>query len=402
MNPIIRYIALALLLSSPKHDHHADLGVTSMDVYAEGNRLHLLIARRTEPDHAPQLEYSRSDDGGETWTAPVSVDSGQPPPEPAHRGMDAQVAAAGDRVVALWTTEGKADRFGRGPMACARSTDGGKTWSAGANPSDDGQAIGHAFIDLAADASGVFHAVWLDGRERDGASGASTRPAAGKGLRYARSDDAGASWSANRTLDGQTCECCWNTIAVGRDGKLFVLYRDFEPRDMAIVCSDDAGRTWSRPVTVGEFNWTINGCPHVGGALALPADPTNSQMYAAVWTAKDDTARGAYVLSSPDAGRSWSEPRLLGDARPWHPDIACGDGEVVAAWDAYVEGGTAVFVSRSTAAGRTWSAPQRYNSESSSATHPRIVHTHTGFRVFWTESGDREAVWVSRKVAGVP
>jgi hypothetical protein len=40
----------------------------------------------------------------------------------------------------------------------------------------------HAFVDVAADAAGTFHLVWLDAR---GGAGA------GKGLRYARSTDGG-------------------------------------------------------------------------------------------------------------------------------------------------------------------------------------------------------------------
>lgn len=121
-------------------------------------------------------DYRGSEDGGEKWSEPVCVDKGMPPPDKASRGMDAQIAGASDRLVAVWETKGT-DAWGGGPMATAISSDGGKTWKPGPNPADDGATSGHRFIDVAADEDGAFHLVWLDGR-------------AGKqGLQYARSGD---------------------------------------------------------------------------------------------------------------------------------------------------------------------------------------------------------------------
>jgi Neuraminidase (sialidase) len=379
--------AVAADTDKPKHDHRAASGVTSLDVYADGDRLHLLIATR-EVERPPELAYQRSDDGGETWSQPVRVGVGQEAPEPAHRGMDAQIAASGEHVVAVWTTEGTEDRFGRGPMACAYSGDGGKTWKAGPNPADDGKATGHAFVDVTADADGTFHLVWLDNRGAD---------TAGKGLRYARSSDGGASWSANVTVDPVTCECCWNTITTAPGGKVFILYRDRDPRDMAIVTSDDNGRTWSKPVTAGRFGWDINGCPHVGGGLSAVPTSTGVTLHAAVWTAKNETAHGAYALSSTDGGKTWGEPLHLGNSQSWHPDIACEGTTVVAVWDAYMDGGTAVFASASRDGGKAWDLPKRLNTDGTTADHPRIIRTRNGFRAFWTQQAtDKGTTWAAQ------
>jgi hypothetical protein len=367
--------------------------VTSLDVCADGERIHLLIARRAA-DASPILQYWRSNDCGETWLPPVLVGTGQQPPVPAHRGMDAQLAAAGEKLVAVWTTEGKQDRFGRGPMTSAYSADGGKTWTAGPNPSDDGKASGHAFIDIVATADGSFHLVWLDGRAKSPAT-----PPAGKGLRYAVSKDGGASWSANSTIDAETCECCWNFIAASPAGKLFVLYRDRDPRDMSIADSADGGRTWSTPATVGKFNWDINGCPHVGGALAKSWTEPASPLHAIVWTARDEAVKGVYVMNSIDEGRSWTKPTRLGNADAWHPDIACNVNEVHAVWDAHSDNTTSIFTARSPDAGRTWSSPIQLSGVGTSATHPRILSTPRGFRAFWTQRGrGKDVQWVMQSL----
>jgi hypothetical protein len=272
-------------------------------------------------------------------------------------------------------------------MAVAISTDGGETWRPGSNPAEDGSTQAQGFIDIAADTEGHFHIVWLDFR-----SGA-------QGLRYARSTDGGMSWSKNQTLDAETCECCWNTIATAPGGVVAVLYRDKGPRDMASVRSVDGGRSWTKPATVGEFGWDINACPHVGGGLALVPRRSSRPVHATVWTGRT-ASQGIYHLTSLDGGATWGAQKRLGDSRSWHPDIAVSDGdEVAAVWDAPTEGGLAIFSATSKDGGKTWTEPRRLSKEGASASHPRIVSTARGFRAFWTEWTDgKDAEWIGRRL----
>jgi hypothetical protein len=390
------------------HTRPAGSGVVGLDVYRDGSRVHLLTAG--QPATGPAvLRYARSDDGGKTFAAAVPVGVGQPEPDPVHRGMDPQVAAAGDKVVAVWTTAGTEDRFGRGPLATAISADGGRTWQVGPTPADHGRGIGNAFLDLAADADGAFHCVWLDGRTGT------------KGLRYARSADGGRSWSANLTLVDKTCECCWNALATapgtgggtGAPGsagaRVWVLYRQASPRDMAVIASADGGKTWGPPSVAGGFGWQFNACPHVGGGVAPSADPGSTAVHAAVWTAKGGDAIGVYALTSPDAGKTWGPPTQLGTWRASHPDLAVAPGgRVAVAWDAMTEQGqVAVYAATSADAGKTWSEPRRLSDPNDgAAANPKLVPidgggSGGGFRAYFTQAGDGEpAVWRSAAVAG--
>lgn len=368
------------------------IGVVGLDVYADGGRIHLLTAERATSTAKPALSYARSDDGGETWSTPVPVGTGQPTPDPSHRGLDPQIAASGDHLVAMWTT-GAQSRFGRGPLATSISTDGGRTWKPGRNPADDGLSTDHAFADVAADDAGNFHAVWLDGR-----AGENT----GKGLRYARSTDGGQTWSPNVTLDAACCECCWNSLLTLPGGRVAVLYRDKDPRDMGLTISSDAGKSWSTPATVGAFGWAFTGCPHVGGSLAA-SDPTGKDLHAVVWTAKGGDDVGAFRLSSHDGGRTWTSPIRLGGPQSSRPDIAASGAHIVATWDEYVEdgkrSGNAAFAMDSRDGGKSWSAPVCLSAPEASATYPRVVPTRDGFRVFWTEQGGgKPARWTSRSL----
>jgi Neuraminidase (sialidase) len=298
--------------------------------------------------------------------------------------MDVQIAAAGERVVAAWTTFDASSRFGRGVIATSVSSDGGRTWRPGPNPADDGRDGDHAFIDLAADDRGGFHLAWLDAR------------AGPKGLIHARSDDGGVTWNRNVIVDAETCECCWNTLATAPGGRVLLLYRDKNPRDMALAASADGGRSWTAPVPVGRFNWTFEGCPHVGGGLATAQTAAGLRAYAVVWTGRADAA-GVYTLASPDGGKTWGAPLRLGDGTAWHADVAAAGERVTAVWDARAGDDTAVFASTSTDGGKTWPAATRLTPAGVNASYPRVVHTGKGFRAFWTEQLEGKPVqWRSR------
>ncbi len=343
-------------------------GVDSLDVVVDGSMIHLLLADYDTNSKSPALLHLRSTDAGANWSKPVRVDVGATPPLAPHRSMDAQLAASGAKLVAIWNTPGTGFN-GRGPMATAVSADGGATWRSGPNPADDGLSSDHSFVDCAADASGTFHLVWLD--SRDGP----------KGLRYAQSKDGGETWSRNVTLKADTCECCWNTLAVGADGSVHTLFRDKNPRDMAVISSPDRGAHWSDPARVGRFNWDFQGCPHVGGGLIV----RGSTLHALVWTGATGQG-GAYHLFSTDAGQSWSAPQRLGDADARRGDIASsGAQSLAAAWDRVGDGESAVFAATSTNGGKTWSEPKRL-SAGINAAYPRIVAVAGSYRVFWTES----------------
>lgn len=345
------------------------VGVESLDVAVDGSTIHLLLGDYSAGTKLPALQHLRSTDGGATWSKPVRADAGATAPHIPHRGMDAQIAASGAKLVALWNTPGTGFN-GRGPMATALSADGGATWQPGPNPADDASSGDHSFVDCAADAAGTFHLVWLDSR------------GPGKGLRYANSKDGGKTWSKNATLKPETCECCWNTLAVGAGGSVHALFRDKNPRDMAVISSTDHGARWSDPAKVGRFNWDFAGCPHVGGGLIV----RGSTLHALVWTGATGQS-GAYHLSSPDQGQSWSAPQRLGDADARRGDLAStGAQSLAAVWDRVADGESTVHMAHSADGGKTWSEPKQLSAKGVNAAYPRVIAVSSRYRVFWTES----------------
>ena len=355
--------------------------ILSLDVYVDGSTIHLLFADKHSEIKTAHLRYQYSDDHAKSWSKPVRVDKDCPMPYARGRGTDFHLAADGNRLVAVWMTKGSGF-MGRGPLVTAYSEDGGRSWSPGPNPADDGTDGDHSFMDITADPTGNFHLIWLD--KRIGKT---------KGLYSSTSRDGGKTWSKNITVDSATCDCCWNDITVDSQGTLYTLYRDLDPRDMALAISEDNGNTWVSGNVVGDFGWDFDGCPHVGGGIVVNNSGRKSELHTVVWTGKEDRI-GLYYLQSSDIGKKWTPPKRLGTKDARFPDIAVNaKGYLAVVWDDLIKDKTAIFSSTSTDNGKTWSKPRSLSLPGVDPTHARIVSLDNNFHVFWTENKNEKVVW---------
>ena len=82
-------------IRAAEHQDGRQLGVQSIDVYANDSRIHLLAGESHDPNSRSMISHRLSIDGGETWSEPVRIDAGLPAAHSLHRGMDAQIAAWG-------------------------------------------------------------------------------------------------------------------------------------------------------------------------------------------------------------------------------------------------------------------------------------------------------------------
>jgi BNR repeat-like domain len=350
--------------------------ITTFDVYLDNDIVHTIVGGRISAiDKKVAVRYTRSEDGGLHWNEPITLNINLPSTI-ASRGNDIQLAAKGKRLLAVWQSKGELP--GMGPMVGAYSQDEGLTWKQGTNPAVN-NAGDQSHIDLIADQHGLFHAVWLEDPEENGY----------QSLRYARSVDGGKHWGLATTLDGSTCSCCWNTLALSPENGLNILYRDMEPRDMSLLQSSDAGKTWRRVSTVGEFAWKFDGCPHVGGSLTYAGHDNPAQLHSVVWTGAEQKS-GLYHLSSNDDGKSWSTPQKLGNTAI-HGDIAAlGSDNIVVLWDEMEPDGSSIFYAKSEDGGTTWLMSTRLTVAANSATHPRLIATGHGLLALWTEKPSKQ------------
>lgn len=151
-------------------------------------------------------------------------------------------------------------RGGGYDVSFSRSEDGGATWSPAWHPHDDGTETEHGFVSIVPRGQGRALALWLDGRAFAGLEEAEAETRAAMQL---RASELGAESAATASLvvDDRTCSCCQTSaVAVGED--VLVAYRDRNPdevRDIALARYTEG--KWSAPTLVHADGWRIEGCP---------------------------------------------------------------------------------------------------------------------------------------------
>ncbi len=230
---------------------------------------------------------------------------------------------------------------------------------------------------------------WLDGREKVGGRNLEGTSA----LYLARSHDGGQSWEKNVRVAGNICPCCRPSIGFA-GGNVLVFWRGVEEdqtRDIYVAVSANRGATWSNPKLVARDGWKINGCPHVGPAVAT----TQDRLWV-VWFSEANGDPAIYAAWTADGGASFAERIRVseGVTDPTHPAVA-SDGERLAL----------TFQARDANAASGWGKMQPYYREirpdgslgpllrlaagKANASYPSVALGLSG-RIFvgWTETVD--------------
>ncbi|MCF6202548.1 MAG: glycoside hydrolase [Methylococcaceae bacterium] len=351
--------------------------IDTLDVYAEGNIIHALLSGMDKKSQAPALRYINSLDAGKTWSLPVTVNKNLPKVIKSKRGNDFQVAAHGDKIMAIWQTQG--GEPWSGILSAALSLDQGRTWNKIPSPVENKYSkINQGYFDITADLHGTFHITWLDDREEAGDT---------QGLRYASFQyiNKDSTWTYHNDLEATSCTCCWSSITADKKGNIHVLFRDDNPRDMMIISSFDAGKSWKKANPVWAFGWNFVGCPHQGGGVATTQNNDETILHSVVWNGNESN-RGLYYNQSKLNNEALSPIVSLGDETSASGDIAVIDNKQIGVvYTTSTTENTNVMTKLSLDGGKSWQKEQRLTSEGAEPTHPRIIGTNDGFRFFWTE-----------------
>src|SRR5574340_108559 len=323
-----------------------------------------------------RLWVAQSDDGGRHFSQPVAVSSD--PEEIASDGENRpKIAVARDGTVLLTWTQSLPQKYA-GNIRFARSTDGGRSFSAPITLNDDGRTTSHRFDSLAIDGAGRVAVLWLDARDRDAArekGGAFS----GVSVYLAQSVDNGAHFSANRKLTEHTCECCRTSLAWTPEGPV-ALWRNLygsNTRDFALANLDTGTR---RRATDDE--WQIDACPHHGGGLAVDA---RGALHL-VWFTQGKTRQGLFYKRI--AGGRESPPLALGNpaAQAGHAAVAAAGSTVLLTWREFDGRGYVAQAMHSTDGGASWSAPQRLAESSGAADYPLPLTDGERALVVWNSA----------------
>jgi hypothetical protein len=215
------------------------------------------------------------------------------------------VAPSGD-VYVCWASE--RGRW-KGDIRFARSTDGGKTFSPAITLNSDAAAepVGHAFQSTAVDARGRVYVAWIDERNKKPED-------RGAEIWLSTSEDGGKTFSRDRRVLADVCECCRMSLHLDAAGILYLSYRTVPRtgpmyRDIVIARSQDGGKTFT-PTVVSHDRWELNGCPIAGPSFSIN-DVANLTV---VWLT-GGARPGLYYATSTDGGKSFSSRQPLDPRR---------------------------------------------------------------------------------------
>ncbi|HJS47352.1 MAG TPA: sialidase family protein [Gemmatimonadales bacterium] len=263
------------------------------------------------------LRFVRSDDGGRSWSAPVTVnDAGRFGEFGAHNFHALTVAPDG-ALLSTWLDA----REGKSGVWMSRSGDGGRTWAANA-PVDRSPACPCCRTGVTAAADGALFVSWrtiLPGDVRD--------------VVVARSDDGGATWAeaVRPRADGWVfpgCPHAGPSMRLDAEGRVHVAWWTGKAGEAGVwyARSDDGGRTFaSQPLSTGE--------------RSLPAHVQLVAAAGRVVVAWDDgLAESPRILlrESRDGGATFASAELVspGGQAASFPVLAVVGDSVAVAWSA--------------------------------------------------------------------
>ena len=350
---------------------------------------------------------ARSTDGGATWSVPAKITNDPGAGQRLEWGPEVATDGAGTWLVAWYSAAGPTSIDQ--DILYSRSTDGGISWSApgvlNSNAPSDAAGEHDLLPHLTAGANGVWIATWRSNASLGGTIGPDDD------VLFARSADGGITWSAAAPLNTNAASDTgvdWNArLATDRQGRWVAIWQSNTKLpgtlgDLNIFGSrsSDDGLTWTAPQIVNsdasERRFRRDEDPMIA------TDGTGA--WVSIWTSYAYDSWGEIVVSrSSNDGLTWTPmalvaPRSLerGDGRAHL--VTDGVGMWVAVWMSRVitgaaAGGLDLLAAWSLDRGVTWSEPVSFADRASMAGwDPQIAGDSAGHWVsIWAGTGGSSA-----------
>lgn len=262
-------------------------------------------------ENIEEIKYSRSTDGGETWSPPVLVTRN------TERNLKQPAIAVDNEgsVYIAWTDDSHdfPEPGKWGEVYFSRSRDNGETWSPAINISNF-PWMHSGNPDLAVDGDGNIIIAWVDFRY------------SGANVYLCRSTDGSESWSEPVNVSEASFFCDNFALALDPSGNPHVIWFNFGRERLYYRGSDDKGVTCGEMIALSEHqdDNTISG-------LDIAVDSAGN--IDVVW--QDRIVHQIVFRRSTDNGITWKEQvtASIGGRVPLFPDLAVdASGKIYVVW----------------------------------------------------------------------
>ncbi|MBN3757882.1 exo-alpha-sialidase [Paraburkholderia sp. Tr-20389] len=351
---------------------------------------HRLWVTWVEGQHVVVAHADKADGKRLALTPPVTVNA---MPEPIYTSAEnrPKIAASPDAKTIYVTWSMPLDAPYTGMVRFSRSTDGGATWSVPATVHGDRQPITHRFDSLIVDGQGRSFVTWIDKRDLTLAKKAGKRYD-GAAVYYAVSTDGGQTFQPERKVADHTCECCRIALALDNEGRVEAMWRNvFEGqiRDHALaVLPADAAQPVV-PIRATFSGWHMEACPEHGPALAITPDGVRHM----AWFSVVDGRADVYYSRLSAEGKPMGEPWAFGDTgkpdeQASHAALVARGKTLWLAWKDFDGDTMRLMLRRSDDEGAHWSPPRTLAQTAGGSDNPQLLDDAGRIYLSWRTQND--------------
>ena len=250
--PLFFLLWTLLIGREPEHGQQIGKGIHPAVTTDPSGTVHIVYGQGT-------VLYYTASRNGEQFKTPVRVDSLPGLHLGASRGP--QIAATAKSVVIT-----AIDKPGNvWAYTLDRATG---HWQSKVRITDVDDIAKEGFVALTAGQNNTYNAVWLDLRTNKRNKIAGARSTDG-GRTWS------ANQILYQSPDGTVCECC-QLSAVSQGNRVAIMFRNFlnGSRDMYLLKSTDGGQSFGEAQKIGVGTWKLKACPMDGGGLFMASDGT--------------------------------------------------------------------------------------------------------------------------------
>ncbi len=235
----------------------------------------------------------------------------------------------------------------------------------------DKNEITHRFDSLLIDKNDHIFVAWIDKRDMMLAKKAN-KNYFGASIYFSQSKDNGLSFSTEKKVTDNSCECCRISFTELKNNKLVLLWRHVYPgniRDHAISFIDNNSITQSKQVTFS--NWKVDACPHQGPALISD----NDENLHISWFDGGKNL-GLYYQKLNSKGDALLSPIKIGNylSISDHSTLISVNKYLYIAWREINQESQKINVMISNDNGTTWDQPKILYVDQNTIDHPSLVN----------------------------